>query len=80
MMVLKGLVSPVVTIPAHQHLHVLGHDGVVPVPDFTRNMAEMHKNTEQEIEVLPEEVPWDITRKSPLGPARPPPFISPSPG
>ena len=43
MMVLKSLVSPVVTIPAHQHLHVLGHDGVVPVPDFTRNMAEMHK-------------------------------------
>ena len=50
MMVLKGLVSPVVTIPAHQLLHVGSHDGVVPVPDLTRNMAKMHKNTEQEIE------------------------------
>ena len=37
MMVLKGLVSPVVTIPAHQLLHVSRHDGVVPVPDMAKN-------------------------------------------
>ena len=46
MMVLKGLVSPVVTIPAHQLLHVSRHDGVVPVPDVAKNMVKMHKNIE----------------------------------